>query len=142
MTMASDSKIATNSRPAEYTAEIDTTLCGRLVEGESLRAICADPGMPDRDTICRWLTHHEDFRKSYELAQSMLADFLEDEILEIVDDCDGDRVEKVWARGRVVTVRDRQHLARCRLRAEVRNWVLDQRMPKSPLKPSRSSRGI
>jgi hypothetical protein len=129
--MVSDTKTAEGGRPLAYTAEIGTAICGRLVEGESLRAICADPGMPDRETIRHWLAEHQDFRKGYDLAQWMLLQFLQDEILEIVDDSRGDWVEKV-RRGRVVKVPDRTHLARCRLRAGVRNWVADQRAPNIP----------
>jgi Bacteriophage Sf6, terminase small subunit-like len=123
--------MASGSKPLAYTTEIGLVICDRLVEGEILRAICAEPGMPDLDTVRHWLAQHEDFRKSYESTQSLLADFLQDEILEIADDSAGDWVEKVRASGRVVTVRDRKHLARCRLRVEVRSWVLDQRLRKN-----------
>ncbi len=123
-------KTAANDRPLEYTAEIGRTICGRLVDGESLQAICTDPGMPDRDTIRDWVAHHEDFRKSYELAQTLPIDLLEDEILEIIDDASGDRVEKARATGRVVMVIDRENIARSRLMAAVRSWVADRRPPR------------
>ncbi len=128
-----------NCRPTDYTPEIGIAICRRLVEGESLRAICADPGMPVRATIPRWLAQHDDFRKSYELAQSLLLDFLQDEIFEIADDASGDWVEKARWRRRVVRIQDPGHLSRCWLRAEVREWVVDQRMPNSPVS-SRKSR--
>jgi hypothetical protein len=37
-------------RPSDYCAEIPMTICDRLTAGESLRAICADAGMPDKAT--------------------------------------------------------------------------------------------
>jgi hypothetical protein len=124
--MASDSKIIADSRPTEYAVEIGTAICEQLVEGKSLRAICADPGLPDKATVLGWLPRHQEFRKSYELAQWLVLNFLEEEILEIVDDADGDWIEKVRPGGRVVMVRDPQHLARRRLRANVRSWIADR----------------
>jgi hypothetical protein len=35
-------------RPSDYCAEIAMTICDRLADGESLRAICADAEMPDK----------------------------------------------------------------------------------------------
>jgi hypothetical protein len=40
-------------RSPGYTTEIAETICNRLVDGESLRAICADPAMPSKATVCR-----------------------------------------------------------------------------------------
>jgi hypothetical protein len=127
--MASDAKSAANGRPVEYTAEIGETICGRLVEGESLRKICADAGMPDVATVLGWATSHRKFRNEYELARGFQAQDLLDESLEIIDDSSGYWVEKVQANGRVVVVEDRKQLPRCRLRAEVRMWVAGQLAP-------------
>jgi hypothetical protein len=52
-------------RPSAYCAEIAMTICDRLADGESLRAICADPGMPHKATIFRWLGRHEDFSPNH-----------------------------------------------------------------------------
>jgi hypothetical protein len=40
-------------RPSHYSAEIADTICNRLAGGESLRAICANAGMPNRATVSR-----------------------------------------------------------------------------------------
>ena len=34
-----------------YTREIADAICSRMSEGESLRAICRDPGMPSEGTV-------------------------------------------------------------------------------------------
>jgi hypothetical protein len=130
--MEPDRKTSTGGRPVEYTDEIGMAICVRLVEGESLRAICAGPGMPDKATVLGWLPRHQEFRKRYELAQTMVLECLMDEALEIADDTAGDWVEMVRRGGRVVTVRDPEHLARCRLRLDVRNWVVDHIAPVKP----------
>jgi hypothetical protein len=69
-----------------YSAEIAETICDRLVNGESLRAICADPPMPPRATVFRWLASRQEFRQLYVLARQCHAEDLAYEILEIADD--------------------------------------------------------
>src|SRR5271169_4511560 len=49
-------------RPSAYSDKIAEAICDRLVDGESLRAICADPGMPARATVFRWLASNQEFR--------------------------------------------------------------------------------
>jgi hypothetical protein len=74
-------------RPTAYTAEIAMTICDRLIDGESLRSICAGTGMPDRATIFRWLARHPDFRAWYTIAREFRMDELLYEAVEIADAC-------------------------------------------------------
>jgi hypothetical protein len=127
--MASDSQIAGKGRPTEYTDEIGETICDRIVDGESLRTICADAGMPDEATVLGWVSSHREFRDQYEIAREFPVQALLDETIEIIDDPSGRLVERVQANGRVVVVRDRKHLPRCLLRIAVRMWVVDQLPP-------------
>jgi hypothetical protein len=133
--MVSDTKTAANGRPVEYTAEIGRAICDRIVEGESLRAICADLGMPDKASVLDWLARHKQFRDEYTLAREFQAEDLLDEILEIACNTSGDWVEKVRANGRVVMVADREAIARLRLRIDVRWWVADRLAPTKQGKP-------
>jgi Bacteriophage Sf6, terminase small subunit-like len=52
-------------RPVEYTPELAKTICDRLANYETLREICADPAMPDRESVVRWLAQHVEFRDDY-----------------------------------------------------------------------------
>ena len=88
-------------RPSDYSAEIADTICDRLAGGESLRAICADAGMPDRATVSRWLARYEEFRDQYSFARERQVDCLVDKILEIARDSSGDYVEKRLPDGKV-----------------------------------------
>jgi hypothetical protein len=117
-------------RPVDYTTEIGMTICERLVDGESLPAICADPGMPNQATISSWLAHHKEFHDEYAFAREWQADRLLDEIIGIVRDTKGDRGEMVRADGKVVTVWDPKDLARRRLRVDIRFWVAERLAPK------------
>ena len=127
--MTSHSQIAGKGRPTEYTDEIGETICDRIVDGESLRTICADAGMPDEATVLGWISSHREFRDQYEIAREFPVQALLDETIEIIDDPSGYLVERVQANGKVVVVWDRKQLPRCRLRMDVRMWVVDQLPP-------------
>jgi hypothetical protein len=66
-------------QPTEYTKEIGETICGRLVEDENLRSICAEPGMPDLATISSWISNNGEFRDMYALAREFQAHCIADE---------------------------------------------------------------
>jgi hypothetical protein len=103
-------------RPSGYSAEIADTICNRLAGGESLRAICADAGMPDRATVSRWLARYEEFRGLYGFARECQAECLVDEILKVARDSSRDYMKKVGVDGKVTWVVEREHIARCGLR--------------------------
>ena len=80
------------SRSPGYDAEIAKTICLRLINRESLRSICADPRMPAKATVCRWLARNQEFRRWYALARAWQVEDFANEILEIVDDCKRHRI--------------------------------------------------
>jgi hypothetical protein len=121
--MTSQSEMAPDGRPQEYTTETGSSICERLFRGESLRAICSNPGMPHRTTIRDWLVRNPQFRQEYDWALHDRAEMLAGEAVEIAFDEKGDYVEKVNANGKVVRVFDRYNFARWRLRCDVRQWV-------------------
>jgi hypothetical protein len=62
-------------RPSKFSAEIAEKIWDELVEGKSLRAICADPRMPAKATVYRWLARDQEFRRSYVLARDFAAEW-------------------------------------------------------------------
>jgi hypothetical protein len=40
-------------RPSDYSFQVAISICARLAEGKSLRAICSEAGMPGRATVFR-----------------------------------------------------------------------------------------
>ncbi|MFZ3358030.1 MAG: hypothetical protein WA177_04645 [Xanthobacteraceae bacterium] len=75
-------------RPSfDYSDKIATTICIRLINGESLRAICADPAMPAKVTVCRWLARNAEFRDQYAFARALQMERFGDEMLEIARHC-------------------------------------------------------
>lgn len=105
-----------SGRPSSYTIEIGDDICDRLANGESLRAICADDGMPGRSTVFRWLGDNESFRDQYARAREDQAETMADDIVAIAD---GDAAEDTP----VATARDR-------LRVDARKWVASKLKPK------------
>jgi len=92
--------------------EVISTICTRLVEGESLRAICRDEEMPAISTVMLWLTQDEILSEQYARAKAEQADTLFQETLEIADTADNETV----------------NLAR--LRIDTRKWMAGKMRPK------------
>ena len=72
-------------RPSDYSFQVAISICARLAEGKSLRAICSEAGMPGRATVFRWIARHKEFRDEYTLACELRAEDLADEMIEIAD---------------------------------------------------------
>jgi hypothetical protein len=58
-------------RPTSYNQPLADTICAGLIEGKSLRTICAGEGMPARVTVLRWLAAKPDFRVQYAQAREI-----------------------------------------------------------------------
>src|SRR5262249_10204087 len=95
-----------------YTREIAETICSRMSEGESLRAICRDPGIPSEGTVRGWAVRDVDgFGERYRVARQFLLEYWSDEIVAIADDGELDP-------------RDRQ------IRTGVRQWLMSKLAPR------------
>jgi hypothetical protein len=99
-------------RPSIFSPELADRLCERLADGEALRAICRDEGMPDERTVRRWaLDDVEGFSGHYARAREIGYQGMADDLTEIADAKDGDP-------------------ARDRLRVDTRKWLLSKALPK------------
>ncbi|MCE2563647.1 terminase small subunit [Komagataeibacter sp. FNDCF1] len=96
----------TAARRGAYSRRLADEICTRLADGHSLRAICADPTMPHRATVLRWLHANPDFRVLYTTAREAAADTLAEEIIAIADRATG-----------------RDDVPAIKLRMEARMWV-------------------
>jgi hypothetical protein len=113
------------ARPSSFTQEMADAICERLVDGDSLRAICRDPEMPAISTVCRWLAHNEEFQKQYACAREAQADTLADEILDIADDSTGDTINTENGEKP-----NNEWISRSRLRVDARKWLAGKMAPK------------
>lgn len=99
-------------RPTIFTPEIAATICERLAEGDSLRAVCREDGMPSDATVRMWaLDDVQGFYSQYTRARDIAYRRMADEVLEIADNEGGD-------------------YARDRLRFDARRWLLSKALPK------------
>ncbi|WP_315836047.1 hypothetical protein [Bradyrhizobium prioriisuperbiae] len=110
-----------------YSEALAARICAALMAGRPLQRICRAPGMPRHSTVLRWARRdHHGFAMPYAFARAFGAQALGDQMLDIADDSRGDW--RIGKRGRMV--RDRQHMARARLRFRLRREQLARSMPK------------
>ena len=78
--------MAKTGRPSIFTQELADTICERLANGESLKAICEDDDMPDRWTVWKWdRDNHEGFSHKYARAREHQGDHYFDECADMID---------------------------------------------------------
>jgi hypothetical protein len=75
----------TRGRSSEFTEAVADTICERIADGESLRAICKDDTMPSTSSVCKWLGQFPEFAEQYARARELQADALFDDCLAIAD---------------------------------------------------------
>lgn len=121
----SESQAAKIGRPSDYTPEIATHICNRMIEGESLRAICRDPDLPDAGTVLRWASRYPEFRLQYDDAMAQRAESMFEDILNIADETSRDTI--ITDTGEKP---NSEWISRSRLRVDARKWMLSKMMPK------------
>lgn len=113
--------------PAPYTPELADRICERLADGETLRAICRDEGMPDDRTVRRWaLDDLHGFGTRYSRAREFGYMRMADEVIELADDSAADRFKD----GDGNTRPDHAAVQRSRLMVDTRKWLLTKCLPK------------
>lgn len=113
-----------------YSPEVADAICDRLMDGESLRKICASDDMPSKATVLRWL--HDDtggFEAKYTRARAIQFEGEADRILELADICREGVKTTVKANGDVETV-TADMIERAKLQIDTRKWFLSKLVPK------------
>ena len=110
-----------------YDRETAHAICVRLARGEALKGVCRDEEFPPESTVRRWAMEDVDgFAARYASARQVGLDAMADQLLEIADD--GSKDYKLDSHGNLVI--DHEHIARCRLKIDVRKWHLAKAAPK------------
>jgi len=107
-------------RPTDFTQSVADRICEGLSEGTSLRKICGADDMPDKSTVFRWLTKHDEFRDQYARAREAQTDSLLEEIFEIADQWESP----------VDLLKDPDTIQRAKLRIDTRKWAMSKMAPK------------
>lgn len=113
-------------RPTIYSDELVAEICRRIMDGETIRAICADDDMPNIVTIFRWLNEYEEFSKRYAHAREVQADTFIDQMQAIADDSGLDVRLDEDGKWRV----DGEVVQRSKLRVETRAKLAELLAPK------------
>ncbi len=116
-----------NGRPELYTKELAQELCSRLAEGRSLKSVCLDKDMPNKNVVFKWLhENRENFGELYARAKEEATDALAEEILDISDDSANDTY--IDKKGNTRT--DWEVVGRSKLRIDTRKWLMSKMKPK------------
>jgi hypothetical protein len=117
-------------RPSLFTTELGDSICNRIADGKSLRAICDEIDMPDKSTVFRWLSaeQHKDFRNQYARAREVQADVIFDEMLDIADTPVIGL--KTTSKPTGVETVEGDMIDHRRLQIETRKWLLGKMAPK------------
>lgn len=99
-----------------YPPETAARICERMADGESLRAICRDEGMPGLSTVMRWADEDPVFREQYARAMSLRADAKFEELDDVSEDA--------------VLSDSAVRIAGLRLKADNIKWQLGKMSPK------------
>lgn len=71
---------------AEFSQVLFDQICDRIADGDSLRTICRDKGMPNKASVFKWLAEDPALSDQYARAREAQADSLVDDMLAIADD--------------------------------------------------------
>lgn len=127
--MAKKNEMPAAKNPVRYSRELADAILKRMAEGESLRSICRDKGMPTETAVRMWAVDDRDgFGSRYARGMVVRCDYWADEILEISDDSSGDTVTVV-ENGREVMKVDHENINRSRLRVDSRKWLMSKLAP-------------
>lgn len=99
-------------RPTDYCTEIADKICEGLENGLSLRKVCAQPYMPDKRVVLRWVAKHEEFCHQYVRAREVGVEYRFDELEELAATATPESVSVV------------------KLQIDTRKWALSKQMPK------------
>jgi len=123
----SEGRRASNyDRPALMDEIVD-----RVSKGETLRAICREPGKPSWSVVYQWMDEVPEFSTRFAQARARGFDAIAAECLEIADDATNDFMDKRGADGDVIGKQlDAEHVQRSKLRIETRLKLLAKWDPK------------
>jgi hypothetical protein len=109
-----------------YSKEFSDRFCAEIADGKSMKSICAQPGMPVKQTIFNWLRKYPEFAEAYRVATEERAESYVEEIMDIADDGTNDYYTDEDGKRRV----DTEHINRSRLRVDTRKWYAGKVKPK------------
>jgi len=111
-----DTSIGRNlgGRPSKYTKEIAIEIIERLEKNESLRSICRDEHLPERQTVYNWIMDEPGFFDRYARAKEI---GYEQDVEDMVKWCDQ-------------AIESPQQVQGYRLKIDTLKWIISKKLPK------------
>jgi hypothetical protein len=82
----------------ELTDDLVNKILDGIMDGKSVRQICADPEMPDNRTVQRWIANNADFAAKCARARELQADNIFEDMQEVADYGNPDDVQRAKLR--------------------------------------------
>lgn len=117
-----------NGRPTKYDDDLMSEILARIADGEPLRAICREEGMPAWRTIYLWLEQDEELSARFARARDMGGDAIFEDTLLIADNPMYGHKSVESDKGAYVTTEDM--LGHRKLQIETRFKLLSKWNPK------------
>lgn len=113
---------------ADYSIELAEEICSKLATSTSgiAKLISENKHWPHKQTIFEWRIKHKEFGEMYDTAKRNQIEALIDEIIEISDDIENDKIMN--DKGHLV--QNTEYIARSRLRVDTRKWLAAKLAPK------------
>ena len=130
--MTSAQKISTGvfrqKLPVQYSDEIAEKVLQRLMDGETLTAICLDLGLKPHQ-IYTWTEHRDEFARRFARARDFGDLVLEDQAIDLSDsrNADEESGESMTEKGTSTSRRKFDNVARSKLQAETRLKIVARR---------------
>lgn len=122
--MTTETKKKRGRPPTAYTQERASEILRRLAAGESLRSICKDTHLPNRETVNDWVINDTNgFASHYARARELGFDEVAEESVEISDDGRNDWIENNDPDNPGYRLNG-ENVQRSRLRVDTRKWYL------------------
>lgn len=132
-TAQDDTAPAKRGRVSTFKEDVAEEICARIAEGEPLRQICREDGMPAWRTVYDWINANEDFAARIARARILGFDAIAEECLEIADTPRTGIKTKTGADGIEVTEEDM--LGHRKLQIETRLKLLAKWSPRYSDRP-------
>lgn len=104
-------------------------ICARVSDGESVRTLLLEKGMPSSKTFYEWLDNDSEKVKQYTRATNSRADKIFEDILVIADKQDND-VYEIEIDGKIIEKVDHNVINRNKLQVDARKWMVGKMNPK------------
>jgi hypothetical protein len=112
------------------TPDVFDRICQRIAEGQSLRSVCRDVGMPDKATFFRYMRESEQsVRDQYARACEERCVALAEDAIDIADDGSNDWMDENDPENPGYRANG-EHIQRSKLRVDTRKWFLSKLKPK------------